>query len=361
MKKIFLVLTILTLAFLIACSSSDDSTPPEESFNVPMLLADATNNIILPTLQNFNTQANTFESTVASYLNDPKEQNFTAMRDQWIETATSYERTYVFHIGRARDLFLHQAIYNWPTVASSLEDFVANSEVTAENVAAISPQIKALAGIEYLLFKGDVATTNQEFVDNTKRQDYLKYASAYLTSQADRLLGIWSQDGENYAAKFIANEDSGINDSFNLFLNGLNNAIDTGKVTKIGKPAGLESSDVVNPEIVQAPYSDQSLQLLLESIETVEEAFFGDNSTNVSDYIFFVIKNNDLNDDLQTKINEVKAAITAIPVPLEEAVESNPTEVMALHDRLNELGILISVDVRSVLSIIITSTDNDGD
>ncbi|WP_240751463.1 imelysin family protein [Flagellimonas onchidii] len=175
----------------------------------------------------------------------------------------AYESTYNFHIGMARARFLHQAIYNWPTVATALEDFIANNEVTEETLAPISPQIKALAGIEYLLFKSDVTTTNQEFVDNAKRRDYLKYSSSFLISQADRLLNIWAEDGEDYANTFINSNATGIDGSFNLFFNGLYNSIDTGKVTKIGKPAGLENSPNSNPDIVQAPYSGQSLALLM--------------------------------------------------------------------------------------------------
>ncbi|WP_168796364.1 hypothetical protein [Flagellimonas onchidii] len=46
---------------------------------------------------------------------------------------------------------------------------------------------------------------------------------------------------------------------------------------------------------------------------------------------------------------------------MKEAVIDNPTEVAALHTSLTRLSVLISTDARSMLSIIVTSTDNDGD
>lgn len=361
MRKKYPLSVLLLVTLLFACNSSDNGTPTEENFDVSRLLTEVTNKTIIPAIVEFNTQANIFNDLVAVYLNDSSEANLSSVRAQWIETALAYERTYNFHIGIVRARFLHQAIYNWPTVASAIEDFIANDEVTEQTVAAISPQIKALAGIEYLLFKGDLATTHKSFLDSDKRRDYLKYSVAFLTSQAIRLSDIWAADGENYASTFVTNDASGIDGSFNLLFNGLYNAVDTGKVTKIGKPAGLEKSPNTNPDIVQAPFSDLSLELLSESIEMVEEVFFSNSNTNISDYIFFILDDNGLNTDIATKINEVKLAIEAIPVPLEEAVDSNPTEVATLHAKLAELGVLISVDVRSVLSIIITSTDNDGD
>ncbi|MEO0901249.1 MAG: imelysin family protein, partial [Bacteroidota bacterium] len=186
MKKINLLSIYIIIGLFIGCGESDNSptdNPDDtiddvgsvdddmgaEEFEVPLLLADVTNSLILPTITDFNVEASRFNDLTDTYLGDPNETNFEALRDQWIQTALAYEKTYVFHIGIARDRFLNRAIYNWPTVTNAIEEFIANNEVTEETVESLSPQIKALAGIEYLLFKGDVATTNQEFLDDEKR------------------------------------------------------------------------------------------------------------------------------------------------------------------------------------------------
>lgn len=376
MKKFKSVRILFLTLLILACSGSDESTTDDttddavddavddvivEEFDVPTLLTDATNTLILPTLSDFNDQAKAFDNLASTYLSETSETNLEALRNQWVVTTLSYEKTYVFHIGSARDRFLHRAIYNWPTVADAIEEFISDGEITEESVAAISPQIKALAGIEYLLFKSTVAETNNEFVADENRREYLRLSVEFLVGQAERLLSIWQSDGDDYATTFINNEDTGIRASFNLFFNGLNNAVDTGKVTKIGKPGGFETSAIPNPEIVQAPFSNISLQLLEVSMEMVEESFFGEGITTISDYIFFVLQENSLNNDIQSKIDEVQEAITAIAVPLEEAVTTNPTAVETLHTKLTELGILLTVDARSALSVIITNTDNDGD
>ncbi|MDD7887050.1 hypothetical protein [Flavivirga sp. 57AJ16] len=53
--------------------------------------------------------------------------------------------------------------------------------------------------------------------------------------------------------------------------------------------------------------------------------------------------------------------IDVISISLFEAINSNPNGVNPLHLKLNELAILFSGDTRSILSIIIISTDNNGD
>ena len=89
--------------------------------------------------------------------------------------------------------------------------------------------------------------------------------------------------------------------------------------------------------------------------------YFNTEGVGIDDYTYHVIKNNDLNLAIQNKINDVQNAIDAIPVPLFDAITSHPNQVETLHTELDALGILLSVDVRSILSVIITSTDNDGD
>ena len=138
-----------------------------------------------------------------------------------------------------------------------------------------------------------------------ERREYLAEAGKFVEAQAKRLLRIWNTEGDNYAKTFINNEASGINNSFNLLFIGLYNAANTAKVTKIGKPGGFEKSPRTNPKKVKAPYSDESLALTQNSIEVIE--------------------------------------------------------VENLHAKLTALNIWMGVDARSILSVIITSTDNDGD
>jgi len=358
MKKLP-ILSILSFVLFYSCNSNDNAV--DATFDINTLLSDVTNTMILPSLTDFQNNALNLQQLTETYVEEVSEANLNALRNQWNTTAISYEKTYVFHIGEARSRFLHQAIYNWPTIPESLDNFILNNEITEEVVAAISPQIKALAGLEYLLYSDNLATTNARFINDEKRLEYLRLSVNFLITQANRLHSIWSTSGENYATTFINNEGTGTNESINLLYNGINNIIDTGKVTKIGKPAGLESSEMVNTEIVQAPFSELSLELLLQNIETVEAVLFSDSITNISDYITFIAKDDVLITELQDLINQIKQDIAAIPVPLNEALISNATEVENLHTHLGDLNILLTVDLRSTLSIIITATDNDGD
>lgn len=363
MKHIYKIGTVFIILMIWACTSDDNSnTTVTPDFQIQNLVRDITNQRIIVNVSAFSNQTNILEFEINNYVANPMDNQLEAVRNQWKLTALAYAKVYAFNIGQVRDQFMHQALYNWPTTTNAVENFISDpSEVTETYVQNLSPQAKTLAALEYLLFKTDLFTTNTEFVNSEKRRNYLKFTGRELKTQATRLVNIWNVSGNNYSATFIENTNTGIQGSFNLLYNGLYNLIDTGKVTKIGKPAGLENSQNTNPELTQAYFSNTSLAILKNNIESVEEVYFNTQGLGISDYVSHVTDSEVLNTAIQTKINEIKSAINAIQVPLFEAITSNPNQVAVLHEKLNELGILFSVDVRSILSITITSTDNDGD
>ncbi|WP_179338395.1 imelysin family protein [Winogradskyella ludwigii] len=358
MKKTALFLTIALLLF-VNCNSNDDSN---NGFKIKTLLTDLTNQQIIPSIDTFANSSITFELAVNNYLNNTTTANLETAKAQWQVAAIAYEKTYVHHIGSARDQFIHTSIYNWPTVEGAIEFFISDNDTIDENfMSTISSQAKSLAALEYLLFAEDASTTNQSFLDSEKRRNYLRLSSAYLTSRAERLKEIWSTSGDDFATSFSNNDDSGIQGSFNQYYNGIHNALDVTKTTKVGKPAGLENSQVINSELTQAYYSGTSKALVLASIESVETAYFNPSGLGLDDYVFSITNTTDLNDAIQNKINEIYAALNAITTPLSEAVVQNHSQVEDLHSKLEDLRILFAVDVRSILSIVITTTDTDGD
>ncbi|NRD20430.1 imelysin family protein [Winogradskyella eckloniae] len=358
MKKTALALILLTLIIL-GCNSNDDSN---DGFNVKTLLTDLTEQQIMPSIDLFVASSINFEATVNDYVNTPTTANLELAKSQWQVTAIAYEKTYVHHIGSARDQFIHTSIYNWPTVEGAIEFFISDNDTIDESfMATISAQAKSLAALEYLLFSEDGTTTNTTFIDSEKRRNYLRLAAAYLTSRAEKLQDVWSATGEDYATTFINSDDSGIQGSFNQYYNGMHNALDVTKTTKVGKPAGLENSQVINSELTQAYYSETSKALVQASIESVETAYFNPNGLGVDDYVFSITNTTDLNDAIQNKIDDIYIALNAITIPLNEAVEQNHDLVEDLHSKLEDLRILFAVDVRSILSIVITTTDTDGD
>lgn len=360
MKTSKYLVLIIFLCVGIACNTDDDSN--KDSFSVQNLISSEVELQILPSIDNFVNSAVQLNTAVELYQSETTETNLLNAQTKWKTAAIAYEKVYTFNIGEVRDNFLHLLIYPWPITTNAIENTLTNnSEITQELIDNLSPRAKSFAALEYLLFKSDLTTNNVEFVNSEKRLTYLKFSSQYLKSLSERLQNIWIPNGANYGARLIANNDTGIDGSFNLFFNGIYNIIDTGKVTKIGKPGGLENSAVTNTELTQAYYSNTSLKLLKSSIESVENTYFNPNGLGVDDYVFSITKTEELNTIVQEKIEAIYSAIDTMSTNLVDAINTEPQLVSTLHSRLNDLKIVFGVDLRSTLSIVITSTDNDGD
>ncbi|MEM9000620.1 MAG: imelysin family protein [Bacteroidota bacterium] len=348
------------LLFLISTSGCDEKSR-KEPFDVNLFLQEITLKVILPTLDEFKKETELLSKEAKAYTSSGSLLQLKAVRAQWVKTAHVYERTYNFYFGPAKSRFLHRAIYNWPTVPKTIENMLSSKAINEETMTKASPQIKGLAALEYLLFKEDLDVVHSEMTEHEPRRAYLLHCTKFLETQAKRLVRIWNPEGENYAETFVTSRATGINDPFNLLFNGLYNAANTSKVTKIGKPGGFEKSPRTNPHKVQAPYSNESLSLTLASLDVIDEVFFGNGHPNISQYITSLAEDELINERIKKAVKEIKEAIAAIPVPLEEAVETHPAAVENLHVKLTALNIWMGVDARSILSVILTSTDNDGD
>ncbi len=359
LRRSFLIL-ILCIA-IIACKSDDEGIETS-SFDMSALLRSEVEQQIIPTITRFKTATSALNIATQRYITNTSTENLELLRTEWRSTALAAERVFTFNIGVPRALFFQILIYDWPATPVVIENNISNATINRDFIAALAPKSKTLAALEYLLFKSDLNATNLEFMTSEKRRDYIRFSAENLDMLSERLLNIWSPTGQDYANTFSTNTATGIEASFNLLFNGLHNIIATGKVSKIGKPAGFEASAAINPEASQAFFSDTSLDIIRSNMQSVRAAYFNTNGDlGIDDYVFFLSQSQTLNEMTTAKIDAVITAINAISLPLDRAITEDRTGVQDLHTALENLRIFFAVDLRSRLSIIITSTDNDGD
>ncbi len=349
------ILTLLFLA-LLSCSSSDDSP----TFDTKKMISDITNTIIVPKIKTFNKEAALLNDVINTFTNQVSTINLEAAKQQWKITAKAYANIYTFNIGPSRAQYYNLKLYNWPTNPNAIENFITNNAtITPELITSFSTQVKSLSAIEYFIFNTNETSTLTSFEDG-KRKQYLKLIAEELATNANSLELLWGS-GDNYANTLIENTGTGIDASLNLIYNGTYNVIDTSKKTKVGKPAGLEKSSNRDPKLIQAQFSKTSIALLIENINSIEQLFFNTNGLGLSDKIASITKDDKLSNDLKSQLSATKSSLNAISNPLFDAITTNHDQVTAAYNEYKKLIVLLGNDVRSTLSIIITTTDTDGD
>lgn len=358
MKKITSLL--LFILFLISCNNENNEV--EDSFDTRAMITDITNQLILPKINLFDISCKELNTEIVNFLENITEENLVKVQKKWDISASLYAEIYAFNIGESKNQYYDKKLYNWPTYGLAIENFILNNEtITQENVNAISSQAKTLSGIEYLIFNGTKNEINNSFLNSGNRKEYLKLISEYQIQQSSALSNLWATDGENFKSRFINNNETGLKSSLNLIYNGVYNAIATAKITKIGKTAGLENSEIVNLNELQAPYKKYTKELIFKNIQISKNVFFNDQGLGLSNNIYAITGDNELNNLLKNKFDTVLNSLTNLDGNLANAISNSSNDVRILHQQLQELLVILSVDVRSTLSIIITATDNDGD
>ncbi len=357
MKKAILLLAII-LFFYVSCSNENTVTPDYKH----EIVTSVTDQIILPNLNTILEKSIALKNSVEQFSKDQTTNNLLDVRSKLTNITEFYAKMYVFNIGQAKSNFMNRKINFWPVYNISIEKNISEGTFTKSSILNLGSAAKNLPGLNYLVFKKQNTTDLlKEYSANINRVRYLKLITNEFHNNIIQVSSIWSSTGNNYAKNFKSNKEKGLLSSFNLLYNGMYNVIDNCKVTKVGKPGGLEKSSHTNPEIVENFYTGNSLNLIYNNITSVEEILFSDKITSVSTYIKSITKNDDLNNQIKNKIKTIKETIKSIKQPLKEAVNTDKTNIKKLHVNLKELLVLFHTDVRSILSIIITGTDNDGD
>lgn len=349
---------LLVLITMYQCSS--DSTP--ETDYKQEVIKTTTDVLIVPRIDSFVQKVTEFQLAVQAFSTTQNEANLNVMRAKLNDVSLIYAKLYIYNIGEAKNNFMNRKLNFWPVFNISIEKQVQEGTFTQASILQLGSAAKNLPGLNYLIFKDkDASKTLAEYTAQPHRSRFLKLVTNEFLQHAKSLQAIWSESGKNYAKSFKENRENGLTSSFNLLFNGAYNVVDNCKVTKIGKPGGLEKSPHTNPEIVENYYAENSLELVYQNLLSVEEVFFSKEITSISKYIESKTKNNDLNTKVQQRINAVKTAIKAVTSPLKTAVNTEKDNVKAVHTAFKELLMVLHTEVRSTLGIIITGTDNDGD
>lgn len=362
MKTIHNVIFVMATLLFINCSKDNPSKENENNNTVfksdKQLIENTVNSIILPEITSFKKKCIILNELTEAYVQNSTLANLESVKKQWITVAEGYASIYAYNIGTVKNKYTRQLLYNWPSTAIAIENFIKDKEINETTITNFGSSAKGISAIEYLLFKDKSKIVNLEITTNAKRKKYLQLITKELKNNAEKQENLW----KNYASEFINNQvKDGVDTSLNILFNGLNNVITFARETKIGKPAGLEKSNHTNIEILQAFYSETSINLLEKNLKSVENTLFKNGVTTIGDKISFITKNETLNNNLKSQFKNIYTAIDAIKPSLKNAITTDIKKVQKLHSELKRLEVLFIVDIRSALSLIVTGTDGDGD
>lgn len=354
MKKYIICILTLTIVVLACNNKNDDGVSStdilqEEYYDVN----------IAPAIQNFKTSIEKQISLTEVYNSDSSIENFESLQNQWLVCAKYFSKVRAYNVVAVKNLFYDVLIYNYEINTESIETNITEQVIFDSTYFNKKSSVtKGLGALEYLLYNEQNSNTAFSLLtEDSFRKDYMLGVCENVLEKTNLLVDFWA----GYKETFInATGTSCTTNARCVSFNQLINIIDVIRVSKLGKPAGFESSDNINTKLLEAYRSEHSLELIKSSLEEIEYAY-SNSTVNFSSVVDEIADSSDVSDGINTTFANINEHISAIDTSLYTAILNDDPNVELLYDSLLDLVKYFSVDAASVLSVTILPTDNDGD
>ncbi|WP_298472545.1 imelysin family protein [uncultured Maribacter sp.] len=286
--------------------------------------------------------------------------NFDKIKRQWLVSSIAFAKTNAYNLVPVKEGFYHTNIYNYPINTALIENNIAENVIyDTDYLHTKSTVTKGLGALEYLIYNNqDSIKALVLLQEDEYRLDYMLGVTKEILRQVNLLIAFWE---ENYKENFINSKDLSCTENARcLAFNQIINLLDVIRVTKIGKPAGLESSENTNINLLQAFRSKKTLHIIKSSIEEIEYVYTK-SSINFSEIVDDISGSNQISNEIANSFKEIYSTIDGLNIGLYDAISNNDKKVESLYISLSKLIRFFSVDVASMLSVSVLPTDNDGD
>ncbi|MEO9533036.1 MAG: imelysin family protein [Crocinitomicaceae bacterium] len=355
MKK--LGYAFLSLLVLIGCNK-----PPEQTdFDRGAMLTNMSTSIIDPAYSALGASLGHLKADANAFVQSASITTLNQLKSTFNQTYLDFEACKMFNFGAIEDYAIVTAMNTYPTDTTKIASNISSGTYTLgalENFQAIG-----LPAIDYLLFHADELEIISEFtidLEANNRKSYLIDLCNKMDEEFDLALSGW----ENSKLDFAAADGNDVGSSTSLLFNAFVKDIELVKNAKIGIPAGFQTAGEILPHYIETYFSEQSITLAVANLTALQNLFNGKDGLGFDDYIRDVEDNsveNSLADQINAQFELCISKINAIESPLSEKVNSDHATVTEAYNEVKTLVTYVKTDMSSILGLLITFQDNDGD
>jgi hypothetical protein len=371
MKRFCLLL--FTTALLVSCSTDDSNDPSNpgtdpENFDRGKMLSNWADNIIIPSLVNFESLTSDLDSKTQAFIENPTMQSLSVLRQSYQEAYLGFQKVSLYQIGPAESMNFRSNLNTYPTDKTSVEEKINSGEFNLELSNSLDQQ--GFPALDLLLngMQNSDAETIEYFANNADAREYLNALSERINTLTASVLNQWE---DSYRDDFVGNTSSSSTGSIDKFTNDFIFYFEKLiRTAKIGIPAGAFTGSP-HAENVESYYDPEfSKELYTTALTTVEDFFKGKhvngNETGPSFQQYLNALDSKKNgEQLSSLINDqfqvVDQKNEALNPNLVQQVNTNPTTMLAAFDEMQKNVILLKVDMLQELSIGVDYGDTDGD
>ena len=375
MKKIFGILTLVTVVLITyACSSDsspsgdDDQGPIPSSFDRTAVLENWADNIIIPGYVDFQSKVNTLEDATTAFVTNSND--LTAIRAAWLDAYTTWQRVSMFENGPAETVGLRLNVNIYPANVTDIEENIASGSY--DLTLSSNRSAKGFPTLDYLLFgigADDAAILS--IYNGAEGDAYKQYLQDIVADMQGLITTVLNEWQGGFRDTFVNNDVSSATASVDRFVNDYIFYYERHlRAGKMGIPGGVFSG-TVEPNTIEALYAGNlSKQFFLEGLDAVQDFFNGRayngnaQGESLNSYLdeLNVIKDGaDLSTIINDQFNTARQSVQGLGSFADELQNTPPTAFLNAYDEVQRIVPLLKVDAVSALSISIDFVDADGD
>ncbi|WP_136667981.1 imelysin family protein [Flavobacterium sp. H122] len=370
MKKILLLIGLLLI--IIACSGGESSDTTGDNYNRTNLLTNWSDNIIIPSFENYQAKAGILKSKVESFTNAPTVDALTEVRTAWLDAYKAFQHVSLYEIGKAEEISFVSFTNVYPTNAVEIENNIANGGYNLASLTQIDKQ--GFPAVDYMIngLGADDEAITAFYTTNVNAVKYKQYLIDLVTKLKDTSDLITNDWKNTYRNNFIASNGNSVTSSVNKMVNVfVKNYEKNVRAGKVGIPAGVYSSGTTYSNKVEAYYKNDISKLLLNEGITATQNFFngkhfassttGAGLKEYLDHLNVVKDGQKLSDIINAKFAAIFTTTAQLNDSFSEQIFSDNSKMITAFDQLQWNVIYFKTDMMPALNITVDYVDADGD
>ena len=373
MKKITLIIiAFLFTSLLVDCKKkkASEEDEPEVSFDKSGMLANYSDNVIVPNFQLAKQALDSFAMAYNDFIQAKTVSNLQITRQKFNRAYHQYQLMSLFEFGPSENEIIRASFDTYPTDTVQIKTNIATGTYNLGLAANIDA--KGLPALDYLLYGKNISDASMValFDTDVNATNRITYFNTCLNEMQTKLNTVFNSWNSGYKNTFNSNTGSEIGSSLGLLVNQLNFEVDLLKNGKIGIPLGKKSLGVQMPETCEAYYAQTiSVELAKTCLANIENVYLGRSQNGadglgLDDYLEVLgaqHTSGSLNNAIKNQFGIAKSKLALVNEPLSNSVINDMTTVDNAYIEIVKLLVLLKTDMPSALGIVITYQDGDGD
>ena len=350
-------------------SNSTSQTAVVSSFDHEQMLTNWADNIIIPSIINFENSLVKLKNSASIFVNDPSNETLSVLKEEWLNSFLKWQHLEMFDVGLAEEIYYKNRINLYPANVNRIENNISNQNYDLNASSNFSSQ--GFNGLDYLLF--GIGQNEEEIIlkYTSEESKYGKYFLEIIDKMMELTTQVKDSWDDEFRDEFIKSTDNTSTSSINQVINDFIFYFEKGyRANKIAIPAG-RYSDGPLPDRIEAYHGKKySKILILEATDAIDNFYNGrfsnditSSGLSINDYLSYM--ESDQDDKLAEKINEqlkkIKTKLTELNTDFSEQIRQDNLEMLITYDIIQANVVFLKVNLLQKLNINIDYADADGD